>query len=109
MSEIHYQHPLYRPPSEADNLIIQATYGCSFNQCSFCSMYRGKNYMQRSLDDVLSDIDQASILWPEARRVFLADGDALALPTEHLLHILRHLDHRLTGLNRISCYATPAN
>ena len=104
-----YNQPLFRPPSEADNLIIQATLGCSFNQCSFCSMYKQKNYSARPLSDVLNDIDNAALAWPDASRVFLADGDALTLPTNTLLAILNALQERLPKLTRISCYATPAN
>lgn len=101
--------PLYRPPAEADNLIIQATLGCSFNQCSFCTMYRSKQYAERSLQSIFADIHQAAAHWLEAHRVFLADGDALALPTAHLLAILRELAHALPKLARVSCYATPGN
>lgn len=104
-----YDQPLYRPPGERDNLIIQATLGCSYNQCSFCAMYRSKRYSARPLEQVFADIDAAARDWPDARRVFLADGDALALPTGHLLQLLRHLAQRLPRLARVSCYATPAN
>jgi len=58
---------------------------------------------------VFTDIRQAATDWPDAQRVFLADGDALALPTEHLLAILRELAAALPRLTRISCYATPGN
>ncbi len=104
-----YDMPLFRPPSEGNNLIIQATLGCSFNQCSFCAMYRSKQYTERALEAVIADIHQAAADWPDAQRVFLADGDALALPTEHLLAILRELDATLPRLTRVSCYATPGN
>lgn len=104
-----YDLPLYRPPAEADNLIIQATLGCSFNQCSFCAMYRSKQYSERPLEAVFADIHQAAAQWPDAHRVFLADGDALALPTAHLLLILHELANVLPKLARVSCYATPAN
>ncbi len=104
-----YDAPLFRPPSEGSNLIIQATLGCSFNQCSFCAMYRSKQYVERPIDDVLADIRQAAADWPDAQRVFLADGDALALPTEQLLAILRALTAALPRLTRVSCYATPGN
>ncbi|MCW8956779.1 MAG: radical SAM protein [Gammaproteobacteria bacterium] len=106
---LHYQQPLYRPPSEGNNLIIQATLGCSYNQCSFCSMYRSKQYMARPVDAVIQDIQQAARQWPDAHRVFLADGDALTLPTSHLLEILIALQQALPRLARVSCYATPAN
>lgn len=101
--------PLYRPPSEGNNLIIQATLGCHFNKCSFCSMYKTKEYQARPLDDVFRDIDQAARVWPEAHRVFLADGDALTLPMETLRAILKKLDATFPNLNRVSAYATPAD
>jgi len=101
--------PLFRPPSEGDNLIIQATLGCSFNQCSFCAMYRSKHYLERPLAEVFADIHQAAANWPDAQRVFLADGDALSLPTEQLLAILHELTTALPRLTRVSCYATPGN
>jgi coproporphyrinogen III oxidase-like Fe-S oxidoreductase len=104
-----YDMPLFRPPSEGDNLIIQATLGCSFNQCSFCVMYRSKQYIERPLTEVFTDIHTAAADWPDAQRVFLADGDALALPTEHLLAILRELATTFPRLTRVSCYATPGN
>ncbi|MBF0380508.1 MAG: radical SAM protein [Magnetococcales bacterium] len=106
---LNYHMPLYRPPSEGNNLIIQATLGCSFNRCTFCSMYYDKEYTARPLEDVLMDIDLGAKYWPHARRVFLADGDALVLPTDHLIKILDHLALRLPKLSRVSCYALPAN
>ncbi|ATX80415.1 Radical SAM superfamily protein [Mariprofundus aestuarium] len=106
---LNYHMPLYRPPSEAENLIIQVTLGCSFNRCSFCSMYRSKQYSQRPLEDVIEDIGRAARSAPDARRVFLADGDALSLSTEQLVAILDALHAVFPMLNRVSCYATPAN
>lgn len=101
--------PLYRPPSEGNNLIIQVTLGCSFNQCSFCSMYREKKYKQRPLKELFEDIGKAARSEPETRRIFLADGDALSLPTEQLLLILDQLKTTFPALSRVSCYATPSN
>ncbi|MCW9024601.1 MAG: radical SAM protein [Gammaproteobacteria bacterium] len=106
---IEYDTPLYRPPSEGDNLIIQVTLGCSFNQCSFCSMYKQKQYVARNINDVILEINKASKAYPSTRRVFLADGDALSLPTETLLKLLTELQKALPSLQRVSCYATPAN
>lgn len=104
-----YHYPLWRPPSEGDNLIIQATLGCSWNRCRFCSMYRSKEFQARPLDDVFADIETWSRSWPDARRVFLADGDAMALPVDHLLAILEKLAAAFPDLNRVSCYALPGN
>jgi len=104
---LDYDMPLWRPPSEGDNLIIQATLGCRFNHCTFCSMYKAKAYVARPLDAVFADIDRAARLWPEAHRVFLADGDAYGLPTETLLALSARLRERFSALQRITAYATP--
>lgn len=99
--------PLYRPPSEARSLIIQATIGCSFNRCTFCAMYKTKTFRQRPAADVLADIAAAARRWPATSRVFLADGDALCLPTEHLAGVLDALAAAFPRLERVSVYATP--
>jgi radical SAM superfamily enzyme YgiQ (UPF0313 family) len=106
---MRYDMPLYRPPSEGPNLILQATLGCSYNQCSFCSMYKSKTFVARPLDEVFADIDAAALAWPDARRVFLADGDAMVLPTERLEAIADRLAVRFPLLQRISVYATPGD
>jgi len=106
---INYNMPLYRPPSEANNIIIQVTYGCSFNACTFCSMYRTKKYARRELSEVFLDIDKMASSNPNANRVFLADGDALELPTEHLIKILEYLKKSFSKLRRVSSYASPIN
>ena len=106
---MNYHFPLFRPPSEGDNLIIQATLGCRYNQCSFCSMYKTKTYRARTLAEIGADIDQAAREWPEAHRVFLADGDAFTLPTDHLAAVLDKLAASFPALRRVSAYATPRN
>lgn len=103
-----YDPPVYRPPSEADNLILQATLGCSFNRCAFCSMYRSKDFRVRPLAELIAEMDEAARLWPDCARVFLADGDALSLPTEDLLNVLAALKARFPDLARVSAYALPA-
>jgi len=105
----YYDMPLWRPPSEGPNLIIQATLGCSFNGCTFCSMYKTKTYTARPLEAVFADIEDAAKDWPDATRVFLADGDALVLPTDVLDQILDKLAAVFPSLQRVTCYATPIN
>ena len=106
---IHYDMPLWRPPSEADSFILQATLGCSFNRCSFCSMYRTKTFAIRPLASVQAEIQAIAQAVPGIRRVFLADGDALAAPTDHLLMLLESLRTAFPRLERVSSYALPAN
>ena len=106
---IDYDMPLWRPPSEANSFILQATLGCSFNLCSFCSMYRTKQFVVRPLEQVQSEIRAMARAYPGTRRVFLADGDALATPTEQLLAILQALRLAFPRLERVSSYALPVN
>ena len=109
MTGLVYDLPLYRPPSEAPNLIIQATIGCSFNRCTFCAMYKTKDFRARDLDEVFADIAEAAKTEPGTRRVFLADGDALVLPTPQLIQILDRLKETFPELQRVTTYALPAN
>ena len=106
---LQYDEPLYRPPSEGRNLIIQATIGCSFNRCTFCSMYKSKMFRARPLVNVFAEIEAAARIWPNAPRIFLADGDALVLPVDGLAAILDKLAATFPALERVSCYATPIN
>lgn len=101
--------PLYRPPAEANNIIIQVTLGCSFNKCAFCSMYEDKKYKQRDFEDICEDIDTMSSFYPSSTRVFLADGDALNLKTDFLIKILKYLYKSFPSLRRVSSYASPFN
>ena len=107
--EILYDSPLYRPPSEANSMIFQVTLGCSFNKCSFCNMYRTKEYIERPWDEIKTEIELAAKAYPETQRVFLADGDALNLATDKLSQILEYIHVKFTNLKRVSCYAMPKN
>jgi radical SAM superfamily enzyme YgiQ (UPF0313 family) len=107
--ELTYDYPLYRPPSEANSLIFQVTLGCSFNQCSFCDMYRSKKYVERTWEEIKMEIDLSSKYFPETQRIFLADGDALNLPTERLIQIIEYIYKKFPSLERVSCYAMPKN
>ena len=105
---IQYEGTLYRPPSEADSLILQATIGCSYNECAFCAMYREKRFRVRPLDELLAEIDWArEQLGGQVGKVFLADGDALVAKPKFLLGILEALRAAFPRLRRVSCYASP--
>lgn len=106
---LNYDYPLYRPPSEANSLIFQVTLGCSFNVCSFCNMYRTKKYVERSWDEIKTEIDLASKHMPDSKRIFLADGDALNLSKERMIQILDYIRQKFPKIERISSYAMPKN
>lgn len=109
---IRYVEPVFRPPSEADSLIIPVTDGCSWNQCSFCEMYTApqKKFRARDEAETLESIRQCGETFGSSvQRVFLADGDALVLPTRRLIGILEAIRQHLPGVRRISSYCLPRN
>ena len=109
---IRYVEPVFRPPSEAQSLILPVTDGCSWNQCTFCEMYTApqKQFRARDEAEVLDSIRQTGEQFgADVRRVFLADGDALVLPTRRLLNILSAIREHLPAVRRVSSYCLPRN
>lgn len=103
---MQYYGNVFRPPSEARSLIIQATVGCSHNNCTFCYMYKDDDFRIRSLEDIKKDLVEMSSYRDYFERIFLADGDALVLKTEDLIEILRTIKKYYPNVNRVSSYAT---
>ena len=107
---MRYVEPLFRPPSEADSFILQATLGCSWNACTYCAMYRDKGYRVRPLGEILHDIAEAGAHFAEeVRHVFVADGDPLGMDLGHWEPILLALRSAFPRLRRVSTYATARN
>ena len=100
-----YREPLFRPPAEAESLIFQAACGCPHNTCRFCGMYKTVKYQLRNESELLSEIRAAGKSYPDSRRIFLADGDVMALPFERLLRILDAVNAAFPRLARINFYA----
>jgi len=103
-----YDHPLYRPPSEARSQIFQITLGCSQNHCTFCGMYKTKRFKLRSLSEIRAEISKIPAPHRKSvQRVFLADGDALIYPQAGLVEILDLLRDNFPRLTRVGIYASP--
>lgn len=102
-----YDYPLYRPPSEANSLIIQVTLGCSHNKCSFCNMYKSKKFTIKSVSEIKKEIDYYRNLYSYVEKIFLADGDALIMPTENLKEILLYIRSVFKECTRVTLYGTP--
>lgn len=105
---MRYEGDIYRPPPEADAYILQCTIGCSYNKCTYCSMYKNVRYRVRPLEDLKQDIAMAKAAFGQnVEKVFLSDGDAISLPTEILLEILAELYGAFPKLTHVSTYAGP--
>ncbi len=107
---MRYEGNLFRPPSEAQSYILQATIGCSWNKCVYCAMYRDKTFRVRDLDETLTDLQLAARAAADRiDKVFVADGDALVLSMQQWRPILQSARKLLPRLSQVSCYAMASN
>ncbi|MCV6613148.1 MAG: radical SAM protein [Amphritea sp.] len=108
---VSYIEPVYRPPSEANSLILQVTNGCSWNRCTFCEMYIDpqKKFRPKKEDELLAEIERCGQQLSGVRRVFLGDGDAMVLSFKRLKSILEAIREHLPSVSRVSAYALPSN
>jgi len=109
---IRYVEPVYRPPSEAESLILPLTDGCSWNRCTFCDMYAApqKKFRPRDEAEVFETIRRCGETFgADVKRVFLADGDAMSLSTRRLAAALTAIRRDLPGVRRVSSYCLPRN
>lgn len=101
-----YDFPPFRPPSEADSLLLRVTRGCPWNRCAFCSMYKTVKFEIRDLEEIRGDIDMARELYGErVRTVFIADSDSLVTKTETFLEVLKSLYASFPHVERVTSYA----
>lgn len=105
-----YEGQLFRPPSEHDALIVQATIGCSHNKCIYCAMYRDKTFRARPIDEVVAELEAAGRRFgPRVEKLFVADGDALVMDMASWLPLLETARRCFPNLRRVSCYAMATN
>jgi radical SAM superfamily enzyme YgiQ (UPF0313 family) len=104
---MRYEGQIYRPFSEANSYILQCTIGCSHNRCTFCGMYKDKKFRVRSLAEIKADIRMAKQYYGDLKRVFLCDGDAIAIDTPMLLEILQTLYDTFPSLKGVGMYVGP--
>ena len=105
---MRYEGPIYRPPSEADSLLIQATVGCPHNKCTFCMLYKkGPAYRVRPVQDVCEDLDAARTRYGDGvRTLFFPAGNTIAMPTRDLAAVCRYAREVFPGLQRITVYGS---
>ncbi len=101
---MRYEGSIYRPPSEADSLILQVAIGCSHNKCTFCGSFKDKKFRVRSLEEIKADLEEAKPFARYVKRVFIADGDALIIPQKTLVPIVEAIRETFPRLERIGLY-----
>lgn len=103
---MQYEGAIYRPPSEAYSLIVQITLGCSHNKCTFCVSFQDKKFRIRPLEEIKHNLAEARTYYPHVEKIFLADGDALIVPTSKLLEILQTIKELFPECNRVGVYGS---
>lgn len=106
---MNYTHPVYRPPFEANSLLLQVTAGCSHNRCAFCSMYKNVPFHVEQLEQIEKDLAEARLLYLRVRRVFLVSGDPFVLKAEQLSRIAEKVNHHLPEVETIAMYGSISN
>jgi len=101
-----YHEPVFRPPSEANSIILQVTHGCKWNKCTFCEMYRSKKYSIKPLETIKKEISLLSTLHPTANKVFIGDGDLFSVDFNLIIKTLQLLKESFPKLRKISTYAS---
>ena len=101
---MRYIGAIYRPPSEAYSLLLQVTIGCAHNKCTFCNMYKAKNFRVRPLEEILDDLNSAKSEYGFVERIFLCDGDALCLSNDRLIPIFERINKLFPNIDRITSY-----
>ena len=104
---IDYVETVYRPPSEASSLILQLTIGCSHNACTFCDMYKNKKFYSKNWDEFTEHVEYLAGFHPRPDKIFLADGNCLAVDTDMLLRVMKYLKDKFPSVKRITSYAGP--
>ncbi len=104
---MRYEGQIFRPFSEANSYLLQCTIGCSHNRCTFCGMYKDRKYRVRSLDEIRTDIRMAATQYRDVEKVFLCDGDAVAIDTPTLIEILNDLYKTFASLRHVGTYVGP--
>ncbi|WP_425447314.1 B12-binding domain-containing radical SAM protein [Dethiothermospora halolimnae] len=104
---MRYEGVIYRPPSEFDSLVIQATIGCPHNRCSFCNMYSDRKFKIRPVADIINDLDMAQLRFGEnVEKIFFSDGNTILMKTKNLLTLLRHCYKLFPNLKRVTMYGS---
>jgi radical SAM superfamily enzyme YgiQ (UPF0313 family) len=102
-----YEGNIFRPPSEARSLILQATIGCSWGKCTFCTAFTGKKFRAKSPDEIKKDVEKVLPYYGDTERIFLADGNALCMETDELVVIIKYFYEKFPRLKHVNIYGGP--
>ena len=104
---MRYEGTVYRPPSEANSLLIQATIGCPHNKCTFCQMYKGTRFRLRPVHEIKEDLAMARDYYGDGMySIFFPDGNTIIMKTDQLEEIFQYAGELFPKLQRITVYGS---
>lgn len=103
---MHYNGPIYRPPTEQNASMLQVTVGCSYNKCAFCTMYKSAKFHMSPESEIIEDLQELAALKHPIRRLFLLNGDPFVLSADKLLRIAELVHQYLPSVETMTCYCS---
>lgn len=106
---MEYEGQICRPPMEKSSFMLPVAVGCSYNRCTFCTLFKHLSYRQLPLEQVEAEIKRVHQAGGNPKQIFLGDGNAFGLETSHLLSILSLIHRYFPGCEMVNMDATVTN
>lgn len=103
---MNYEGQICRAPMERSAYKLPIMVGCIYNKCKFCDLFKHLTFRVIPIEEVEADIKRVYESGGNPRKIFLGDGSAFALPTDHLLSVLEIIHRYFPGCSEINMNAT---
>lgn len=106
---MQYEGQICRPPMERSSYMLPVAVGCSYNACTFCTLFKHLSYRELPREQIEAEMQRVHAAGGNPKTIFLGDGNAFGLKTEQLLWILERIRHYFPGCEAVNMDATVTN
>lgn len=106
---MQYEGQICRPPMERASYMLPVAVGCSYNACTFCGLFKHLRYRELPKEQIEAEMLRVHNAGGNPKTIFLGDGNAFGLATDHLLWILERIRHYFPGCEAVNMDATVTN
>ena len=106
---MQYEGQICRPPMERASYMLPVAVGCSYNACTFCTLFKHLSYRELPREQIEAEMQRVHAAGGNPKTIFLGDGNAFGLKTEQLLWILERIHHYFPGCEAVNMDATVTN
>ena len=103
---MNYEGQICRAPMERSAFMLPVMVGCSYNQCKFCNLFRHLKYRELPMEQIEEELRRVRNLSGSPKKIFLGDGNAFGMKTEHLLEILQMIERYFPECQCVNMDAT---